>query len=688
MENTKKPWYKDSFIRNLTDMHIPSGNDRLARFDPAAYAGNIALSGATTAYIYASNCLGLCFYPTNTGIRHSEAEKRDLFGETVAACRAKGLNVVGYLNAWGSFVCDAHPEWSVVDSNGVSMRDSSRFGNPCVNTPYRGYFLNIVREMCSAYDIDGLWVDMVGIWQPVCACEGCRAGYFAQTSRDLPRVTDWHDPAFVEYIRFKTDSVASFAREISEAARSVRPSISVGLQCAGLPVGLNIGLGEQYYEAMDYCAGDFYTGRDGVNVISRILYKLTPQLPFEFMTSRCSDLSSHTMNKTIHELTLQAFAAYLYNGSFLFIDAIDPDGGMNPDVYRSVSEIEKALRPFMPYIDYGEKPLRDIAVYINFDSFMTAGDNGKPVNAMSSGQLFSRLQTLARSLSEEHMDYDILSRRNLGELANYRVIILSSPEMMSEEETAAIREYVGEGGHIYISGRTSLLRSDGTLCDNFMLSDVIGADFDGYIDVKPNYILPRSEYSELFGSYNRQYPHMLTEACCRVKPHDDAVTAADIGLPFSDAGDFKAFSSAISNPPHRASDSPALLFHKFGEGEVIYSAGLPEAGGLRDNHKLFTALVRRLLGEKRFILEAPEFVDYTVYTGPKRYRIGLLSYLETDRPVEIHGIEFSLMLNPLDEIESVVTAAETPISYKMSDNVLHVRLSSLSVFEMIIVTLK
>lgn len=685
----KNMWYKNSFIRNLTDMHIPRGDEFLVNFNPESYAENIHASGATTAYIYASNCLGLCLYPTNIGLRHSEAEKRDLFGETAAACRRKGLNVIGYLNAWGSFVCDEHPEWSVVNFDGASMRDRSRYGNPCINSPYRDYFIQLVREMCSGYDIDGLWVDMIGIWEPVCACESCREQYFKITSKELPRVIDWYDPSFVEYVRFKNDSVASFARDIKNAVAEVKPKISVGLQCAGLPSGMNIGLGEKYYEAMDYCAGDFYTDHDGVNVISRILYKLTPQLPFEFMTSRCADLTCHTMNKTAQELILQAFAAFLYNGSFLFIDAIDPDGGMNADFYlSSAAKIEAELRRFIPFIDYDEKPIRDAAVYINFDSFINTADNGKPVGAMSSGRLFRRLHTLGKSLSAAHIDYDILSRRNLGELSNYRVLILSSLEMMSEEEADAVRNYVKNGGALYISGITSLLRSDGVLQNNFMLSDVIGADYNGYFDIKPNYILPCFDDCELFGSYNRRYPHMLIEASCRVMPHNTADISANIGLPFSDTGNFKMFSSAISNPPRYETESPALLFHKFGNGKVIYSAGLPEESILRDNQKLFAALIRRLLGENRFILEAPEFVDFTVYAGVKRYRIGLLNYQDTETVVPVHDIKFTLMLNPIEEVKKVITVGGTSIDYKITDSVLSVCLSSLTVFEMIIIHIK
>ena len=76
-------WYKKDFFRNLVDMHIPNGEGYLDKFDPAKYAENIKRSGASVAYIYGSNCLGLCLFDTETGYRHQQAQKRDLFGETV-----------------------------------------------------------------------------------------------------------------------------------------------------------------------------------------------------------------------------------------------------------------------------------------------------------------------------------------------------------------------------------------------------------------------------------------------------------------------------------------------------------------------------------------------------------------------------------------------------------------------------
>ena len=152
-----QPWYKRSMFRNLVDMHIPSGNGYLEQFDPEQYADCMETAGVDTAYVYASNCLGLCLYPTKVGYRHSIAEKRDIFGETVAALRKRNIGVVGYLNSWNTEASRQHPDWQIRSSDGKARGEYSRFGTCCLNSPFRQFFLDMVREMVSSYEIDGFY---------------------------------------------------------------------------------------------------------------------------------------------------------------------------------------------------------------------------------------------------------------------------------------------------------------------------------------------------------------------------------------------------------------------------------------------------------------------------------------------------------------------------------------------------
>ena len=167
-------WYKRSLFRNLVDMHIPSGDGNLEHFDAEEYGRCMETAGVDAVYVAASNCLGLCLYPTKVGYRHSVSEKRDLLEERISALRKRGISVVAYMNSWSTEAAKQHPQWQIRSSDGKAQGETSRFGTCCLNSPYRDLIRGMVEEVVSSYDIDGLWLDMVGFFASDCTCRWCR----------------------------------------------------------------------------------------------------------------------------------------------------------------------------------------------------------------------------------------------------------------------------------------------------------------------------------------------------------------------------------------------------------------------------------------------------------------------------------------------------------------------------------
>lgn len=675
-------WYQKELVRSLVDMHIPNGDGYLDNFDPKKYAENVKKSGATVAYIYSANSLGLCFYPTNVGIRHKAAE-RDIFGQTVKECRKLGLGVVGYMSSWGTYVSDLHPEWSAVPYSGVTRREKSRWGSPCVNNDeYIAFMKARVKEVVSMYKLDGLWIDMIGIYANVCFCDHCKRKY----GKPLPTTVDLNDPEFVAYFKYKGEQVATYVETLRDAAKEVDPDITVMLQCAGIKHPFKEGHNSmRYYQTTEFMSGDYYEPREGVNVLSRMLYKLSPNLPFEFMTSRCVSLERHTMNKDINELILQSYAALMYKGSFLFIDAIDPDGSLNPKFYDDISVISKNFENYKAYIDFEEKPLRDVAVYFNFESDIDSCDNGKPIDNMGVRYILNRMKNMDIALSNANIDYDIISPKNLSELGNYKAVVLSSIEMMSDEEISAIREYVANGGCVYASGITSLRDDKGNLKDNFILSDVFGVDYKGKFDIKPNYIAPVSDNMQnIFDGYTRKYPHMLEEKMFKVSANGAKENIlATVTLPISDSSDRLVFSSGLSDPPINETEYVALYENKYGKGRAIYSAGRIENDKFSDNMKLFTNIVDYLVGEYRAKIDAPSCVDYTVYEKNGVLKVNLLNHQTIYPPIKISDVGVSIKVGD-KQIKSVKDVTGGKCEWSVADGTLKIN-TDLDFYKMIVI---
>lgn len=657
-------WYHHNPVRSLVDMHIPNGEGYLASFDPVRYAENVKRSGATVAYLSAGSCLGLKHYPTDVGLRHKEAE-RDIFGQTVAECRRRGLKVIAYTNTWATFVADEHPEWQTVYADGHRRRDRMRFGTPCINQDaYVSYVCAHVKELISRYRPDGLWVDMIGICAPVCFCEACRRKY----GKPLPRVIDLNDPEFYSYLDFKAKSVQRYLEAVRAAAKSVDPDVTVAYQTAFLRHPLKYGMSHGGFAASDYLAGDFYTGRAGVNAICRMLYKVADDRPFEFMTSRCVDLEYHTMNKDIRALLRQFYASMMLGGAFLFIDAIDPDGRMYDEFYDEIAEVARLRAQYEPFLDPADKPLREVAVYYNFASWLSPGDQGKSVDVMDGLYLYNRLEKISDTLCKAHIDHDLISDKNLSELKRYKVVILPSLGALSRAECEAICQYVADGGRLYVSGDASLRDGGGHLQDNFMLCDVFGADYAGRFDVSPCYIAPAKDApAGLFGRYTRKHPHMLREAFVKVKPHAGARVLATVTLPVSDRTDHLHFSSAISDPPMRETDFPALLEQQYGRGRVVFSTGCIELDPIADNEALFLSLLHRLLEQARVTVQAPSCVDHVLYEGEGMLKLHLLNHQELYPAIPIRDITVCVQLPAGQRVRSVRDALGGEVEWQLQN---------------------
>jgi len=674
----------------LVDQHIPNKDGYMEKFDPAEYAKNISLSGAKVAYVYSSNCLGLSFFPSKYLPNH-QCAKQDVFGQTVKELRKLGISPIGYFNSWMTFVADMHPEWNAINSKGISKRDKTRFASPCNNNPeFKELMKNVARELAQNYDLDGLWLDMIGINTPVCYCEACKKKYFDHCQKELPTTSDVNSPELISYFKFKRDCVEEYVREVRDAALEINPRLSFAYQCADVKNPYRYGHnGIAYHKLGDYLSGDFYFGRSGPNTVCRLFYRLSPNLPFEYMTSRCSgELDYHTMTKNIGEISAQAFSAMMHKGSFVLIDAIDPSGEMNKDFYRELDALKKSIEPYIPHIDYSERALRSIAVYFSFESALTEKENENvSVDDIQSRGHFKRVSRLGEVLSTAHLDYDVITKTELERLSDYDVLILSDLEMLSQDEISAFREYTKNGGSLYVSGKTSLKDDDGNLKDNFMLSDVLGVDYLGRFDYGPNYIAPELENKELFSRYSKKYPYMLKDPFIKVKAKDPKLTLASVTLPISSSSDRINFSSAISDPPMIPTDHPALYLNSFGKGKALYCAASPETDPLKDTCDLFCALVKMLLKKETVKVEAPEYLDHTVYEKDGVYKIHLLNYQSIFPPVKLHDIKITLDLEGKKPI-SAVDAFGAPVEFTFSkDSMLEIK-TDLEMYKLIIVKTK
>lgn len=685
----KREWYKNSYKRCLVDMHIPDWNEKFfSELDPVNYADMMALSGADTAIISAGSCLGICDWPTRYGYMHKQLKGRDILKELIGECRKRDLNVVLYFNVWSRWAYDTHPEWRIILPDGKgTVEKGSRFGLCCPNTGYRNYFLDVIGELCSSYDSDGLWIDMIGWFSKICCCPACRERFLRETGKEIPNEINWKNPDWILFQRKREEWNADFAEAISSKIRKLKPDISLAFQNTSMLHAWAGGVNLKFTRQGDYLSGDFYGDRVEISFICKLLNSLSVDHPIEFMTSRCETLDHHTTNKPVETLSMQSYAALANNACFVFIDAIDPGGTLDRKFYMQAQAIFSEIEKYRPFLEPDSEQLADVAVYYSFESMFDPALDGKNISEFSRDiSSIERIKNIVKTLSEKHIPFTLMTEKDLNTLGKYQVVILSNVMVMDGDEVNAFRRYVARGGRIYASMQTSLWDKNAAVCGDFQLADVFGVSNTGEFIPKISYMAPLNE-SVFGGEFSTKYPLMIEKNQFIVKAEKNTGILARMILPYSDPDDIDFFASAISNPPGINTENPSLTRKKYGEGEVVYSAGDIESLVYDSTRNAFAGIITGLFSNPPlFSTSAPGAVEITVFKQALRKRliINVLNFQMELPPVPVHNIKLTLALRGITPLRLFFAPGEVDVNYIMNTDILEFEIDKLEMFKMFV----
>jgi len=684
--SSHKKWFERDFRRNLVDMHIEDWDERfLSQLEPERYVELLKTARVTTAMIYANSHLGYCYWPSKTGKMHRGIKGRDIMGELIELCHKEGMNVVIYYSLiYNNWAYDKEPSWRMRLADGREARAwTGRYGVCCPNSGYRDFALKQIEEISQNYDFEGFFFDMT-FWPIVCYCPACRERFLKEVGKEPPKIIDWENRDWVEFQRKREDWLSEFAQLATQKAKSSKPGASVEHQFSTCVANWVFGVTQAIADASDYCGGDFYGGALQESFICKLYYNLTKNQPFEFMTSRCTNLADHTTTKPKELLEAQTFSTLANGGAFLFIDAIDPIGTMNQKVYETMGEIYEKAEAYEEHI--GGKLCEDVGIYFSFASKFDPKDKDRGVMETSGRQphLDSALN-VAKSLLNAHIPFGMITKKDLGRLDTYKAIVLPDVLMMDEEEVEALREYVASGGRLYASYCTSLLNKNGDKAD-FLLSDVLGISFLGETKESVTYISPSREIPQIFGDITPQVPLILFHPQIIAKPSDEGEVIAKICLPYTDPSDTRIFASIHSNPPGTVSDHPAIVRRRFGKGEAIWCAGPLEMMEQERHREFFIRLLKSLVRDG-FSLEtdAPKSVEITMFQQEGKCIVNLLNFPPELPAVPVFGIKLRIKIGESSISQAFLLPSRTPLPFEIADGYLKIEIPRLDTFSMLCV---
>ncbi|MEM2939941.1 MAG: family 10 glycosylhydrolase [Thermoproteota archaeon] len=676
-------WYEKSYRRNLVDMHIEDWDERfLSRLDPENYVRMLKLAGVKSAMVYANSHVGYCYWPTRTGRTHRGIKGRDVLGEIIDLCHKEEIDVIIYYSLiFNNWAYEQHPEWRIVKVDGKPSRVwGGRYGVCCPNSPgYRRFVLDQIEELCRNYDFEGVFFDMT-FWPTVCYCPDCRERYREETGEDPPTVINWDNPSWIRFQRKREEWLAEFASVVTSAVKKHKPEASVEHQYSTVPASWVLGVTSSLSKWCDYVGGDFYGGVLQQSFICKLYYNLTPNMPFEFMTSICyPGLGEHTTVKSKELNEAQAFLTIAHNGAFLIIDAIDPIGTLDERRYRMVGDTYRELGKYEKYL--GGELCQDVAIYFSLNSKFDFAENGKKVSEASGfGERIPHLDAAlgaAESLRTSHIPFGVIT--DLKKLPRFQVVVLPNVLMLSDEEVEAIRKYVAAGGSVYASKFT--LKSK--------LSEILGVTHMEETPEKSTYVAPTEEGKKLLPGVAKEYPLSIPDSQIKAEFSSKEGMMATIALPYTKPDDPSKFASIHSNPPGIYTDYPAIVCKNFGKGRILWSSASIETYAVRYmRHRSIFAHIVKYLAQKPFSFEAnaPECVEITQVHKPeeKKYLINIVNFQsEIGLPnIPVHDILLRLKIEGTPRrVISLPDEASIPFEYR--EGYAHIKIPVVETFRML-----
>ena len=646
-------WYEQCYSRLLIDNHITDLREEyMSRFSPEEYVRLVKLSGVEASMVYACDHNGNCYYPSKTGHVHAGLKGRDIFGETTALLRQAGIAPIAYYTVTYHRDCaEKLPHTSVIGPSGSTRQGRYKFTCPNQRDAVEFYKREIAEVL--QYDLDGIFLDMT-FWPKVCCCEACRRKF----GRPIPETIDWSNPEWVAFQRFREESLAAFAEELTEFVRKTKPGISVTHQFSPVLQGWYMGQSTAIAEASDYSSGDFYGGKLQHRFGAKVFDAFTSRRPFEFMTSRCVNLHDHTSTKSDDELFLSALTTLANGGAYFFIDAINPDGTLHEPFYHRLKAINEKLRPYKEAVAQSLAHLEaKVGIYFSLNCFVNAEGNGMPLEKIdkesSSNMIVRRnpvseeMMGTAELLCQMHVPYAVITERQT-DLKGYQVIFLNRCAYLSREECERLRDFVRSGGLLVATGISSLYDVVGHTTGDFALADLFGLHFTGADS-------PAITYTgkELI-SANGKVP--------LVKVEGDAIVRETLTFPDFPVGDWDNYASIHSNPPaSKSSNYPAITEHPFGKGRCLWMAAPLFADRKHTQRSFLKALCKEFLPVMVEAENLPGSTEVTLLTSQDgvRHLLCLVNYQDELPVIPLHDIRLKLHLDFTPKAIRRVSTGET-----------------------------
>ena len=429
------------------DFHTPDFVPNVGeRFEPEHFAAVLADGEVEQAAFFAKCHYGNAYYPTRVGRLHPGL-KTDMLGRFVEAAAARGIRTFAYyslqLDRWfgGEHPdCVQHPQPFFEPQCGA-------WTAVCVNGPYGDYAREQLAEVVRAYDVAGIWLDIVGYY-PVCVCARCRERYVRDTGVPLP-FDDGKPEAGIgaDYYVWQRRMLDDYTTGIATMIAGLRPGCELLCNTA-------TGIAEKASGATNQADGQWCEEAVGhrpaflstMGLYASLFDSAAAPRPFEICTQR--------FHKGWGDWTLRPLAGLQYDvanvvahGGLPSIgDQLYGDGSFEPAVYDRIGDTYRWLKPRQAFCGTSA-PAAEIAVFASSPEHASdpGAINYRPASCRHGEGLF-------KALLDAHCPADVLSDLAILERRRHAVLFIDENLPDSDGGVRAIEAFLDAGGRVVSVG--------------------------------------------------------------------------------------------------------------------------------------------------------------------------------------------------------------------------------------------
>jgi len=633
MTTTQRAWWERPnrvLLINLREGDEPRIDpDRLIEEVKAFSATAFCINGGGIVAFYQTRIEG---HPKSAGLNG-----RDLLAELVPRAHAQGIHVLARIDPSCAprALADEHPDWFARDRAG-GFYPVNEFYVTCPNAGYyRDRMAEVVREMLTQYDVDGIWNNQgkFAAWDTDgCYCNTCKTLFKADSGFELPLTENWDDPAWRAFNEWRYRRIAAWVAHMHAEIHRAKPA-AIFIAAVQLmesletirPGGWDIDYWLEHQDVPTFECQRRNTAPWWPGLQAKYLSSIAPDNQ-RWMT--VSYFYPWWRLYATPEAENRAWIAQQFaNGvnSWLHIN-----GGYSELFDRRslapMREVFARLARWERYFDGAQSGAGVALVFSRHTQDNYAGGD-------THGKYFDAVRGFYCALLEAHIPFDVISDKFLDatRLARYRVLVLPNMACVDDAGTAAIEAFVAAGGAAVATFDTGMRTRDGAARAEPAFAKMFG-------------VTVRGRRSDLKSSYarieNAQDPLVTGIGDTDLIPNEGAlveVTAAPgRSVPLTLIPPVIAHSGAtISIPEYSAiratTDVPVAVHGTHGKGCTVYFANPMDAlfyrYGFPDLGRVLANAVRHALADGHNLeVDAPEFVDVMLNVQPRRKLVHLINF--------------------------------------------------------------